>query len=336
MPRNKSSGNYKNNNHKGRQRGSSAGARNSGATSTYSSEMMCMPVNDDIDTKSNALKGLSLRMWDFAQCDPKRCTGAKLARRGVFRTMPLKQPFRGLVLSPNGTVSVSPADSSILEEMGMSVIDCSWARLAEIPFKQMRAGHHRLLPFLVAANTVNYGKPSKLSCAEAAAATLYICGRVDAAKAVLDEFGWGKEFIKINSELLELYRTSADADEVVKRQNEWLERVEKEGGKAGVGHLAARKKNRDWGNGDSENEQEEESEEEDIPAYGRGVMGDLPPSDDEYDEYDSDDGPKLDKFGNFIVDEIDCDNDAEEEEKSCNDPDEQLSMYKVSQALNGI
>ena len=125
----------------------------------------------------------------------------------------------------------------------MSVIDCSWARLAEIPFKQMRAGHHRLLPFLVAANTVNYGKPSKLSCAEAAAATLYICGHVDAAKAVLDEFGWGAEFIKLNIELLELYRTSADAEEVVKRQNEWLEKVEKEGGKAGIGHL---KKKRDY------------------------------------------------------------------------------------------
>ena len=163
----------------------------------------------------------------------------------------------------------------------------------------MRAGHHRLLPFLVAANTVNYGKPSKLSCAEAAAATLYICGFVDAAKAVLDEFGWGREFIRLNLELLELYRNCADADEVVKRQNEWLEKVEKEGGKAGVGHLSGRKKNRDWGVGDDEDSEDEDSEEE-LPSYGRGAMGELPPSDDEYEEYDSDDGPLLDKFGNII------------------------------------
>ena len=41
----------------------------------------------------NPLADLELRMWDFAQCDPERCTGAK----GVFRPMPLKRPFRGIV-----------------------------------------------------------------------------------------------------------------------------------------------------------------------------------------------------------------------------------------------
>jgi hypothetical protein len=194
------------------------------------------------------------------------------------------------------------------------VIDCSWARLAEIPFHQMRAGHHRLLPFLVAANTVNYGKPSKLSCAEAAAATLYICDFVDAAKAVLDEFGWGKEFIRLNEELLELYRTSADADDVVKRQNEWLFRVESEGGKAAMGNLLGRKKNKDWIDGaDDDGKQEEEEEEEEIPSFGRGEMGELPPSDDEYEEYDSDDGPKLDKFGNII--ESDDEDDGEDNDR---------------------
>ncbi|KAL9191008.1 hypothetical protein ACHAXT_000714 [Thalassiosira profunda] len=300
--------------------------------------MMCLPTNDDGDDAGpNPLKGLRLRMWDFAQCDPKRCTGARLARRGVFQPMPLKQPFRGLVLSPNGTVSVSPADRPILEELGLSVIDCSWARLAEIPFKQMRAGHHRLLPFLVAANTVNYGKPSKLSCAEAAAATLYICGRVDAAKAVLKEFGWGMEFIKLNKELLELYRTSADAEEVVKRQNEWLEKVEAEGGKAGAGHLAGRRK-KDWANNEDDEDDEEESEEE-LPSYGRGAMGELPPSDDEYEDYDSDDGPKLDKFGNIVEDDDDADATADEDDEEADQDgalSTKLSLKDVSRALNEI
>ena len=201
----------------------------------------------------------------------------------------------------------------------------------------MRAGHHRLLPFLVAANTVNYGKPSKLSCAEAAAATLYICNYVDAAKAVLDEFGWGKEFIKINEELLELYRTSADADEVVKRQNEWLEKVEKAGGKAGAGHLASRRKNRDWGGGgDGEDEEEGAESEEEIPSYGRGAMGELPPSDDEYEEYDSDDGPKLDKFGNFIIDDEDDGEDENEADEEINGSAPLNNLQDVGQSLDGI
>lgn len=212
--------------------------------------------------EEDPLKGLQLRMWDFAQCDPKRCTGARLAKRGKFQRMNLKQHFRGIVLSPRGKVSVSPADSDVLLQSGLSVIDCSWARLEEIPFSQMSSGVHRLLPFLVAANTVNYGRPSKLSCAEAAAATLYICGQTSAARCLLQEFAWGDEFFRLNGGVLDLYAACRDATEVVEVQNQWLAAQEK------------------------------------AQEAQHAAFVELPPSD---EEYESEEELELDRFGNTIV-----------------------------------
>ena len=177
---------------------------------------------------------IRLFMWDFGHCDVKRCTGQRLAKMGYLQNMRVGETFRGLVLSPMGLKRVSPQDKDIVSSIGVSVVDCSWARLDEVPFQKLASGGsskttlHRLLPFLVAANPVNYGKPAKLSCLEAVVATLYIVGKFDEAKEVASAVGWGPEFLKINKEFLEEYSQATNSADVVRRQNLLLDKLKNE------------------------------------------------------------------------------------------------------------
>ena len=82
--------------------------------------------------------------------------------------------------------------------------------------------YHRTLPFLVASNPTNYGKPCKLSTAEAIAATFYIVGLKDNAVEIMSQFKWGPHFLKLNNELLEAYSSAKTSAEVVKIQNEFI------------------------------------------------------------------------------------------------------------------
>lgn len=125
------------------------------------------------------------------------------------------QSFPGIVLSSEAKIFVSCDDKVIVETHGIAGINCSWNKIDEIPFESMGKGRHqRLLPFLYAANPVNYGRPHKLNTAEAIAACLYITGFVDDASCILESFGYGEEFFNLNRELLEAYRSCQTSDDI--------------------------------------------------------------------------------------------------------------------------
>jgi len=147
-----------------------------------------------------------LTMWDFGQCDGKKCSGRKLSRLGFVKSIDQSCRGNGIVLSPNGKSTISPEDTDIIKKKGLCVIDCSWARIDEIPFEKLRGGEPRLLPYLVAANPINFGKPFKLSCVEALAAALIICNLDQIAFDLLNNFKWGLTFYTLNQEIFELYK----------------------------------------------------------------------------------------------------------------------------------
>uniref|UniRef100_A0A158P8E3 18S rRNA aminocarboxypropyltransferase n=1 Tax=Angiostrongylus cantonensis TaxID=6313 RepID=A0A158P8E3_ANGCA len=169
-----------------------------------------------------------LAMYDFNQCDPKRCSGRKLLRAGLIDKIRLGSRFLGLVLSPTGSTTLAPCDRHFIDQNGLCVVDCSWKEIDRTPFHKVRAPEHRLLPYLVAANPVNYGRPCHLTCAEALAAGLYIIGHSEAAEHLMKQFSWGPHFIELNRELLDSYAACITHEDVIREQTKYLDKLDNE------------------------------------------------------------------------------------------------------------
>ena len=222
-------------------------------------------------------------------------------RFGLMRELSIGQKFAGVVISPNAKKVISPKDNELLEQYGAAVVECSWVRIKEVPWAKIGGKCERLLPYLVAANSVNYGRPWRLNCVEALAACFFICGHEDWAHEALGHFSYGETFLEINRQLLKRYAACKDDEEIKKAEETWLVKIEKEyseqranGQADGVGDAWAggnvnRRNARDSDEDEGENESDaskddddDENDEDDEPSGGVNV-GDIPAneSDDE-------------------------------------------------------
>lgn len=104
-----------------------------------------------------------------------------------------------------------------------------------------------IVPYLIASNPINYGKPWRLNCVEALAAAFYITGRGSDAERLLEKFSWGHSFWTLNQyvpvtksciprsdahrhprNLIERYCACSSAEEVNKAQEVIIAEMEAE------------------------------------------------------------------------------------------------------------
>ena len=167
-------------------------------------------------------------IW-LAQDDPKKNTAVRLSRRGDIKLHEKfnKLPRRGIILEPLCGKVLGPEDHGLLLEQGGSLVglDCSWAHIEDSVSQVMKNTklQGRMLPLLLAANPVNWGKPGKMTTAEALSASLYLIGKEEQARKLLSAFRWGEQFFVLNKDPLEAYSTAKTSKELVELQFEFFD-----------------------------------------------------------------------------------------------------------------
>ena len=167
-------------------------------------------------------------IW-LAQDDPKKNTAVLASKRGDLKLHKNMKnlPKKGIILEPLCGKVLGPEDHELLTIRNGSLVglDCSWAQIessVDSVMKKTRLAP-RMLPLLLAANPVNWGKPGKLTTAEALSAALYLIGREEQSRNVLGAFRWGERFFELNQEPLDAYSLAKSSSELVDLQFEFFD-----------------------------------------------------------------------------------------------------------------
>ncbi len=163
-------------------------------------------------------------VYDKCQCDPKKCTAKRMLKFGLAKEAKTLGaiPSGSVVLSPFSDRALAPDDIRYARK-GLVVMDLTWTNIDEFP--RLKKVEERALPYLLASNPINWGRPMELNSAEAVLASLIILGEKDQADTFLPRFNWAPEFIRLNGAMLEDYSKAKNSTEVVRIQNEYIRSV---------------------------------------------------------------------------------------------------------------
>lgn len=178
--------------------------------------------NQPYQQKRKENSDIKLHLYYASQCNPKKCTGKRLAKFNMVHLYENieKTPRYAVLLDPTSEKAVSKEDNT---EQGIVVMDCTWTHAEEM-FHMISSKNvqKRSLPYLVAANPVNFGRPYRLTSAEAFASALYIYGKKNQAEEIMSKFNWGPVFLEMNKEPLEEYSSAKSSKEIIEIQKMYM------------------------------------------------------------------------------------------------------------------
>ena len=130
------------------------------------------------------------------------------AMGGNFLNTNISDAVKSFEISAFSLKTLATSFQPILNKPASIVaLDCSWKQIdssLEYIAKNTRL-EGRTLPCVLAANPVSWGKPGRLSTAEALALSLILIGRWDQARIIMRPFRFADSFFNLNNEPLEAY-----------------------------------------------------------------------------------------------------------------------------------